>query len=156
MSGWRFYSSRWLHRKQHPSAIGTHIFEREIIKDAKCVERVLKLLHLIFLDGFFFDLLYLVQQFFDNNFANTVTAQTWEQCNTKNGQIAQQKVIYDWANVGERNKTTSSSQVVLKRNKKTKSEIDAKYFFKQLATRIVIAHQSRRHNLVRTKKITLN
>lgn len=90
-----------------------------------CVERVFSFyffgVHLIFLDGLLFDLFHLIQHFFDDNFADTVTAESREQCNTKYGQVAQQKVIHDWTNICKYNKTASRSQIVLEKCERRKN-----------------------------------
>lgn len=77
--------------------------------------------HLIFLDGLLFDLFYLGQYFVDDNFPNAMTTESWKQCSRQNGQIAEEKVINSRSNVCKRNKTTSSSQIILKMYRRKKS-----------------------------------
>lgn len=66
------------------------------------------LVNLVFLDGLLFDLFYLGQYFFGDNFPNTMTTESWEQCSRKNGQIAEEKVVNDRSDICKRDETTSS------------------------------------------------
>lgn len=66
-----------------------------------------------FLECFFFDLFYLFQYFFDDNFADTMTTETRQECDRQNCQIAQQEVVNDGADISEYNASSCSAQVVL-------------------------------------------
>lgn len=82
--------------------------------------------NLVFLDGFLFDLLYLSQYFLDDHFANAMTTDSRKHCSTQNGQIAEEKVINGRSNVCKRNKTTSSSQIILWKKFNDKKKLEYK------------------------------
>lgn len=67
-----------------------------------------------FLDGLLFELFHLFQDFFDGNFADTVTAETREHCSPQNGQVAQQQIVDGRTNVSEYDECTSGTQIVLR------------------------------------------
>lgn len=58
---------------------------------------------IVLLQGFFLDVLNLLEQFFNCDFCDAVTTEPGEQGNRQDCQVAQQKIVDDGANVGEDN-----------------------------------------------------
>lgn len=66
-----------------------------------------------FFDGLFFELLHLIQDLLDDDFADAVAAQARKQGSAQDGQVAQQQIIDGRTDVGDDDACAGGTQVIL-------------------------------------------